>query len=318
MNKLILIDGNAILHRAYHAYPPTLATKDGELTNAIYGFTSTLLHVCRKFLPSHLIVAFDRKEKTFRHQQFLGYKASRPKMDDELVGQIDRTKEVVDILNLPRFELAGFEADDILGTIAKKAQEEFDEILIVTGDKDSLQLLDKKIKVFFPSRGKTEEKIYDPVSFEAEFKFTPQQLIDFKALAGDQSDEIPGVKGIGPKTATQLIVDFGSVENIYKNLERIKESVRTKLEINKDNAFMSKTLATIVLDAPVDFQSSKALLSDYDKAKAIQLFEYLEFKSLIKRLPKDTWDCMTEEVFSADKKEDKKQKEKAENQMSLF
>lgn len=312
--KLVMFDGNAILHRAYHAFPPTLKTKDGQLTNAIYGFTSTMLNVFKKMKPTHVVVAFDEKGETFRHKKFKAYKASRPKMDEELISQIDKTREVVKTMNIPIFVKEGYEADDILGTISRKAEEQnFEEIVIVTGDKDILQLLTEKIRVFYPSRGRQEEKIYDIFRFEKEYEFKPKQLIDFKGLAGDPSDEIPGVRGIGPKTATNLIKKFESIENIYKNIERISGKVRENLEINKENAILSKELATIDLSVPIDFVINNCLLKDYDKEKVFDLFGKLEFFSLVKRLPNDSWEEMAVETF--EKKENKKPNE---NQMSLF
>jgi DNA polymerase I len=322
-NKLVLIDGNAILHRAYHAFPQSLQTQKGELTNATYGFTSTLLTVVKRLKPSHMIVTFDRKEPTFRHKQFKAYKASRPKMDEELVGQIQRTKQVVDVLNLPQFELAGFEADDLIGSIAMQAKElksktiAFQEIIIVTGDKDELQLIDNKVNVYFPSRGRIPEQLFNFDEFVNKYGFKPRQLIDFKALAGDQSDEIPGVNGIGPKTATDLIIKFKSLEKIYMHLDQINPTVREKLEKDKDQAFLSKDLATIKTDVSIEFNPDKSLLKDYDKQKAISLFEELEFKSLIKRLPNDSWEEMTQDIFDVQEKPVKTEEDK-KNQMTLF
>jgi DNA polymerase I len=327
---LVLFDGNALLHRAYHAYPQTLRTASGELTNASYGFTSTLLSVIRQFKPSHVAVAFDEKAPTFRHKKFKGYKASRPKMDDELVSQIERTREIVRTFNIPTLIKSGFEADDILGTIGKQFADKFDEIVIVTGDKDILQLLSDKVKVYYPSRGRFPAKLYDVKRFEKEYEFTPIQMIDFKGLAGDSSDEIPGVKGVGKVTATRLIKEFGEMEKIYENLEAIKGSVKDKLEKDKELAFLSKELATIVLDCSIEFTKKGSLLVDYDKNKVIKLFEELEFKSLIRRLPSDEWEDEVERIMNGKAKSEKpfvvkamqgrqkEKSEKAENQMGLF
>jgi DNA polymerase I len=313
-STLVLFDGNAILHRAYHAFPPTLQTKTGELTNATYGFTSTLLNVFKKLKPTHVAVTFDRKEKTFRHKQFKAYKASRPKMDEELVSQIERTKQVVDSLNIPRFEKIGFEADDLLGTISKKMESvEVDQVFIVTGDKDILQLLTQKTQVYYPSRGQKPEKTYTVENFVKEYGFTPIKMIDYKALAGDQSDEIPGVKGVGPKSATKLLIEFGSLENIYKNIDKITGSLKTKLVKDKKMAELSKDLATIHTNVNLKFELKKCQLIDYDKEKAIDLFSQLEFFSLIKRLPQDRF----EDIFLSKIDEDN-QKQIKESQISLF
>jgi len=320
--KLVLFDGNAILHRAYHAFPLTLKTQTGELTNAVYGFTSTLLTVFKRLRPTHVVVAFDEKGPTFRHQQFEDYKASRPKMDDELACQISRTKEVVATLNIPQFAISGFEADDVLGTLARQAEAAgFTEIVIVTGDKDALQLITEKTHVYFPSRGKKPEKLYDKTQFCQEFGFEPPLLVDFKALAGDSSDEIPGVSGIGPKTATELIVQHGPVEEIYKQLDKIKLAVAQKLKKDKEMAFLSKKLATIETSAPVVFDAKESQLKEYNKEKVIALFEALEFRSLIRRLPSDSWEEMAEEVFAEHKEKKLKTGKKStenDSQMKLF
>ncbi len=310
---IILFDGNALLHRAYHAYPPTLQTKDGELTNATYGFTSTLLTLFKQLKPTHAVVAFDEKGPTFRHEKFAEYKAHRPKMDDSLVSQIERTREVVDTLNIPRFNMSGFEADDIIGTISREAECCVDQTYIITGDRDLLQLLSYKTRVLFPARGRQAEKVFDPEAFEAEYGFLPLQMIDYKALAGDSSDEIPGVTGIGPKTATELIKRYGSVEMIYEHIDQIKGSIKEKLQKDKESAFLSKQLATIHRTVPLDFNLEKAKLCDYDQAAVVDLFTKLEFLSLIKRLPKD----YIEDIFLSPQEKKKKEKE-AEDQMSLF
>jgi len=311
--NLVLFDGNALLHRAYHAFPQTLMTKTGELTNATYGFTSTLLTVIKKLKPTHVVVAFDEKGPTLRAEKYDFYKANRPKMDDSLAIQIDRTREVVDALNIPRFNISGYEADDIIGTIKTRAESEVDGVFIITGDRDLLQLLSDKTQVIFPARGRQTEKIFDPDKFIQEYQFLPKQLIDYKALAGDQSDEIPGVSGIGPKTATDLIIKYSSVDGIYNHVEEINGSVHDRLIKNKANALISKELATIQLDVPLQFDLEKAKLTDYDQTKVVELFTQLEFFSLIRRLPKD----YIEDIF-LNHVEKKEKEKKVEDQMSLF
>lgn len=292
MSKLLLIDGNAIIHRAYHAYPP-LTTSKGELVNAVYGFLSILLTVFNKLRPEYAACAFDLAKPTFRHKEYKGYKAHRPKMDQELVDQIKRVYQVVKILNIPIFAVEGFEADDVIGTLVKKTISSPQvklEITIVTGDQDIFQLLADNVRVFLPPRGKKPGKIYDQKEFIKKYGFQPQQLIAFKALAGDPSDEIPGVKGIGFKTAQKLIAEFGSLNKIYGSLAKIKKQKKGQrivklLKKDKDKAFLSQKLARIVTNVPLKFKLPKCRLLDYDKNRARAVLEALEFKSLIKKLP---------------------------------
>lgn len=333
MDRLVLVDGHAILHRAYHAYPP-LTTSKGELINAVYGFTSILLSVLKELDPEYVAVAFDLPKPTFRHKEFKPYKAHRPKVDEELKEQIPKAKTVVKTLNIPIFEKEGFEADDVIGSLAlqanlnrktknsklktmptqkssmlgkaganqnlklsktvKPSNSEALEAIIVTGDRDALQLLNKNTKVYVPGRGKRPPKMYGEKEFVREYGFKPKQLIDYKALCGDASDAIPGVSGIGPKTATSLIKQHGSIEGIYRRLgvksasstlQCCKESIRRKLLAGAESAKLSKKLATIVTDVPLKLELRKCRLMDYDSSKAVQLFEELEFRSLIGRLP---------------------------------
>lgn len=338
MDKLVLIDGNAILHRAYHAYPP-LTTSKGELINAVYGFTSILLTVLKQIKPKYVAVTFDKKAPTFRHIEYKAYKAHRPKMDAELVGQIDRVHEVVRTLNMPIFEIDGFEADDVIGTLAKKISTL--EVIIVTGDYDTLQLVNKNVRVMMPPRGKKPAAIFNKEAVIKKYGFTPKYIIDFKALVGDASDGIPGVTGIGPKTATDLINQFGKLENIYRELgitldkkkatlksqnppangQRLlkdsahsvfKKAVFDKLLAGVELAKLSKRLATIVTNVPIKLNLEKCRLLDYDKDKVIHLFKKLEFRTLINRLPSESWEEIIKE------KPVKKEPEKKEKQMGLF
>ena len=331
MSRLVLVDGNAIVHRAYHAYPQTLRTSKGELINAVYGFTSILLSVLKDLKPKYVAVAFDLKGPTFRHKKFKGYKASRPEMDEELVSQLDRVKQVVSTLNIPIFEEQGYEADDVIGTLAQKAKLESSktlklsnsknlEIIIVTGDKDALQLIDNHVKVYLPARGKRPAELVGRKEFIKKYRFEPERLVDLKALAGDTSDEIPGVKGVGPKTATDLIVRFGDLQGIYKNLDEIKDSVRSKLTGDKNKAFLSYELAEIETGVPIKLKLKKCKLADYDREKVLELFEELEFRTLISRLPDDGWHTMVKETFGGSPNGQKpKSGESAEDgQMKLF
>ena len=208
MKRLVLIDGHAILHRAYHAFPSTLKTRKGELVNAVYGFSRMLLTVLEDLKPQYLVVAFDLPQPTFRHQEYVGYQIQRPEMDKELFGQIERVYQIVKALNIPIFTAPGFEADDVIGTLAKQAKNL--EVMIVTGDRDIMQLVNKKVKVYSPRKGFAEPEIFDEKKVKEFLGITPQQVIDYKALTGDPSDNYPGVSGIGPKTAVKLLSRFKS------------------------------------------------------------------------------------------------------------
>ena len=284
--KLILIDGNAIIHRAYHALPP-FTTKKGELVNAVYGFSSTLLSVIAEFKPDYVVASFDLAGKTFRHEKFEEYKATRVKGDDELYAQIPRVKEVVEAFNIPIYEKAGFEADDVIGTIATQIKKNNSDIetIIVTGDMDTLQLVNDSTKVYTMRRGLSDSLMYDEEKVFERYGLRPEQIIDYKSLRGDPSDNIPGVKGIGEKTAVTLLQEYTTLDGVYENIEKIKGAVRDKLLRDKLQAYLSQELATISLDAPIEFEIERAVLKDYDREKIVKLFSELNFFSLIKRLP---------------------------------
>lgn len=282
MNRLVIIDGHAILHRAYHALPP-LTTSKGLIVNAVYGFTSMLLRVIETLKPTHLVVAFDTPEPTFRNKLFKDYQIQRPKADEEFISQIATVKNVVSEMGIPMFEKAGFEADDVIGTIAAKA--DTDEVVIVTGDRDMLQLVDGKTKIYMPVKGLSQSKLYGKDEVEEKYGIKPYQVVDYKALVGDASDNYPGVAGIGPKTAISLLHEYGSFEEIYNHLDDIKSSsIREKLINGKEGGVLSKKLATIVKDAPVNFELEKCKLASFDTPLVRWLFEEMEFRSLIPRL----------------------------------
>jgi len=285
--KLLLIDGNAIIHRSFHALPP-LMTKKGELVNAVYGFSSTLLSVIEQFKPDYIIASFDLAGPTFRHKEYKGYKAHREKAPDELYAQIPIVKQVVKTFNIPIYEKEGFEADDVIGTLAFQAENSNEEIetIIVTGDMDALQLVNKKTKVYTMRRGLSDSVLYGEKEVFEKYGFSPDQLRDFKGLRGDPSDNIPGVKGIGEKNATTLLQSYGTLEKVYEHLNELKGAVKDKLERDKANALLSKKLATIDKQSPVSLNLAEAVLHEYDKNKIINLFRELNFFSLIKRLPK--------------------------------
>lgn len=291
MKRLVLIDGHALLHRAYHAFPLTLTTRKGELVNAVYGFTRILLSVLSDLKPHFLAVAMDLPGETFRNREYVGYQVQRPQMDEELSGQIKRVQQILVALNIPLFTKENYEADDVIGTLATQAVQnkvhrtKNIEVMIVTGDKDIMQLVDKNIKVYLPRKGFAEPETFDEKKVQDFLGVKPSQIIDYKALVGDSSDNYPGVPGIGPKTAVELLEKYGNFKKIYQNLNKIKPLVAEKLKTGQESGLLSQKLATIITNVPLKFKLAKCLLHDYDHQKALKLFEELEFRSLINRLP---------------------------------
>lgn len=283
--RLVLIDGHAILHRAYYALPKTLKTRRGEMLNAVYGFTRMLLKVIADLKPTYLAVAFDLPKPTFRHVEYIGYQAQRPKMELELKNQIERIYQVVRALNIPIFEVEGFEADDVIGTLANQAAKKKVEAIVVTGDKDMLQLVKPKIKVYAPKKGFSEPVLYDKQKVKKEMGIKPEQIVDYKALVGDASDNYPGVHGIGPKTAATLLEEHKNLDTIYKRIKKLPEKVGNKLAEGAESASLSRKLAEIVTDVPIKLNLKDCLVHDYNPQKARKLFEELGFKSLIEKLP---------------------------------
>lgn len=289
--KFVIIDGNALIHRAFHALPP-LSTKKGELVNAVYGFTTILLKVLKDFKPEYIAATFDLAAPTFRHKEYDAYKATRVKAPQELYDQIPRVKDVVRAFNIPIFEKEGFEADDLIGTVSRKLHGKPIEVIIVTGDMDTLQLIDDQTKVFTLKKGLGETITFGANEVLERYGLKPDQMIDYKALRGDPSDNIPGVPGIGEKTATELLQAFGTLDALYdaieKNsskLKKIKPRVLELLQKNKKSADLSKKLATIILSVPIDFTLNACLTKTYDRQKVVDLFQELEFKSLLMKLP---------------------------------
>jgi len=281
MKRFVLIDGHAILYRAYHALP-SLTTSKGELVNAVFGFCSMLLKIRDEISPSYFAVSFDLPKPTFRHKIFKNYQAQRPAMAEELSGQIEKVKKALKTLGIPIYEAEGFEADDVIGTLAKQASGI--ETIIVTGDRDMLQLVDDHTKVYMLIKGISEATLYNEEKVEEKFGLVPNQLSDYKALIGDPSDNYFGVSGIGPKTAQELLSCFKTLEQIYKNLNKIDNKIKDKLDKGKEQAVLGKKLATIVQDVPVKLDLEKCRVETFNTAKTRKLFEALEFKSLISRL----------------------------------
>ncbi len=287
MKKLILIDGNAILHKAYHGLPP-FKTSTGELVNAVYGFASVVLNLLNDQKPDYMAATFDVKGGTFRHEQCSDYKATRKKAPDDLYSQLPRIKEVLTAFQMPIYEMPGFEADDLLGTLATLAENRGDtDTYIVTGDLDTLQLVAPRTKVLAMHRGFSRPIVFDRNAVIEKYGLSPEQITDMKGLQGDASDNIKGVAGVGKKTAYELLSKFGSVESIYENLEQVKESTRKKLETDRESAFQSKELATIVKDVDgIELDLPACEINDYNEEDLLNIFEELGFKSLQNRLSK--------------------------------
>ena len=281
--RLIIIDGNSIINRAFYALPD-MTNSEGLHTNAVYGFTRMLFKIIDDYKPTHISVAFDMKAPTFRHKEFSEYKAGRKKMPNELGQQLQPLKELLDTFNIHRMEMAGFEADDLIGTVAKKAENDDFKVYIVTGYKDAIQLASNKTTTLITKKGVGEVEEYNYDSVVERYEMTPTQFIDLKGLMGDKSDNIPGVPGIGEKTGIKLIKEFSSIENLIENTNQLKGSVKKKIEENKDQAVFSKKLATIITDVPIEISLDELSYGDYDKNAVIEEFKKFGFNTLIKQV----------------------------------
>ena len=286
--RLVLFDGNALVHRAFHALPPLTVSKTGEMVGAVYGFALMLLKVINELKPTHCAIAFDMKAPTFRHQLFDQYKAHRPPTPDELVRQLGRVRELVAAFRIPIFELEGFEADDVLGTLSQQASQQGIDAVIVTGDADTMQLVSPKVKVLYPKpRGSfSDTTLYDESAVSQKYGVTPEHIADLKGLKGDPSDNIPGIPGVGEKTAVKLIQQFGTIEEIYAHLDEVSPpKLQTLLQQNEAIAHQSKELATIVTEIPLTLHLDDCQTGRYDRQQATELFRELEFFSLLPKLP---------------------------------
>jgi DNA polymerase-1 len=289
-NRLIIIDSNALLHRSFHALPP-LAIKSGQETGAVYGFLLTLFKAIKDLNPKYIVACFDTKIKTFRHEKFQEYKAQRPTTPLGIISQIPIAKEVLGSFKVPVFAKEGFEADDLIATICKLVQERSKdiEVYILTGDLDNLQLVNNKVQVYTLGKGIKDTVIYDINKVEERFGVKPEQMVDFKALTGDASDNIPGVEGIGKKTAAEIIREYKTIENLYNELSTdtavLKKKAKETLKKNKNIAIMSKELVKMKDDVDITFDIEACRFNNFDK-KAIEkkLYE-LEFNSLINKIP---------------------------------
>lgn len=311
-STFVLIDAHANIYRAFYAFPP-LTTKQGVLVNAVFGFTKLLLNTIRDLKPKYIAIAFDLPKPTFRHTQFAGYKAQRKEMPSELQSQIQLVKQVVTALNIPQLSVEGYEADDVIGTLSRQyAQDcppdrQIDKIMIVTGDRDAFQLVTDCVHVLLPPNGKKGEQEFGPAEVEAKMGVRPDQIVDYKAIAGDASDNIPGVKGVGDKTAVRLLQEFGTIEELYRVLTEdvarvkassvLKPAMIQKLLDGYEMLKMSKELATIDRHVPLSVELDDCRLNGYDRQAACAVFEEFEFKSLKELLPPDEFELGIQEAL---------------------
>jgi DNA polymerase-1 len=285
MTRLMLLDSNGLIYRGYHALPP-LTTSRGELVNAVFGFCSILLRGVQDVQPEYVAACFDLPGPTFRHEQFAAYKATRAPMPDDLRSQFPKVREVVAALRIPVYELAGYEADDVIGTITRDMDARGIDTTVVTGDLDMLQIVTDRTRLMTTRQGVDATVYYDPARIWERFELRPDQMIDYKALKGDPTDNIPGIPGVGEKTAAKLVGEFGSLEGIYARLGEVTpEKLRDKLVAAREQVFASRELSRIVCDLPISLDLEAARLSDYDRAEVVRLFREFEFRSLIDRLP---------------------------------
>ncbi len=291
MEKLVLIDGNSIMNRAFYGINGSrmLTSKDGRYTNAIYGFLAILFRLIEDINPEYMVVAFDLKAPTERHKLYEGYKANRKAMPEELAQQMPMIKEILQAMNIDIVEKEGYEADDILGTLSRYGQRRGLEVTILSGDRDTFQLATDRIKIRIPRTklGKTEIDIFDRDKIKETYKLEPKQLIEVKGLQGDTSDNIPGVPGVGEKTALKLIQKYKKIETLYEKLEEgktdIKGKLKENLEQNKDLAYLSRTLGTINLKVPIEDTLEDFKVEEWNKQEVYKIFKDLNFKKYIER-----------------------------------
>lgn len=283
--KLLLVDGSALLHRAYHAYPP-LTSKSGQVVGAVYGVASMLYSALVEVSPTHVMVAWDLPKPTFRHEKYVGYKAQRPKADQEMVEQIPIVKSVIEAMGILQSEVEEYEADDIIGTLSRIEIE--GEVVILTGDQDTMQLVNEQVSILTPPKGKLPAKMYGVDEVREKYGVVPDQIVDYKALIGDVSDNIPGVAGVGPKTAANLLKTFGTLERIYRDINEVQlhfgEIVAKRLQDGKESAFLSQDLSRIVTNMPLSIQLADMEYVDIKKDSLKTNLEVLGFKSLIRRI----------------------------------
>src|SRR3989344_5614356 len=288
--KLVIIDSNALLHRAWHIMPP-LSTKEGVMVNAVYGFSSLILKIIKDLKPDYMVACFDLRGKTFRHEMYQDYKAQREKKAEEFYNQFPLAQKVLRALSIPIMTKEGYEADDVIGSIAKQTYQKHPdtEILIITGDLDTLQLVNDRVKVITLKSGFSETVAYDVSAVKERYGLEPRQLIELKALRGDASDNIKGVKGIGDKGASDLIKQFGDLETLYQKLAKsdVKERTKNLLTEQKEQAFTSRKLVTIVEDLPLEWDLNQGNFWHYDPENVYHVFQEFDFNSLLHKIPQD-------------------------------
>lgn len=302
--KLLLVDGSALLHRAYHAYPP-LTTKTGQVVGAVYGVASMLYSALVEVAPTHVMVAWDLPKPTFRHEKYVGYKAQRPKADSEMVEQIPMVKKVIEAMGVKQLAEEGYEADDIIGTLARQFSDDKvtntqteNKVIILTGDQDTMQLVGDNVAVLTPPKGKAPAKLYGVKEVIEKYGVSPEQIVDYKALIGDPSDNIPGVAGIGPVTAAKLLMEYKTLDGIYKALDltsqianfKLGSQVAEKLVSGKESALLSQDLSRIVTEMPIKIDDQEIEYHDIKTDKLKELLEELGFKSFLRRLYQEEFD----------------------------
>lgn len=295
----VVIDGHALIYRGYYALPP-LTTQKGELVNAVFGFTSVLLNMLTKLRPDYLAVAFDLKGPTFRHEAYEDYKATRAETPDDLIAQVPRIKQIVGAFQIPVFEKQGFEADDMIATIAKKITAYPDtELIILTGDMDLTQLITDQVKIVAPISGFNEVKTYDATTVLEKYGVNPAQMVDFKALVGDVSDNITGVPGIGKKTAATLLQKYKNLDGVYAHLDEIKGALFDKLEFGRELAYKSRDLVQLRFDAPLELDLEACRTQEVDSGAIRLLFGELEFRSLLQKFDalQGTWQTENQQAL---------------------
>jgi DNA polymerase I len=288
MSKLLIIDGHAVIHRAYHSIPNL--TVNGQPVNALYGFYSMLLSAISQIKPKYLIVCLDSPGPTFRQSEFVGYRAKRKAPDRELISQLPLLESTLLDSHIQTFAMGGYEADDLIATISRKATKKkfIDETIIITGDKDLMQLVDSKTYLLMPIHGLSETKLFKSTDVVEKLGVKPNQVVDLKALMGDMSDNYPGVAGIGPKAATDLLSQYQNLDNVYTHINEIKLSVKEKLIKEKDNAYLSQKLAVLIDNIPLKFKFSQGRLNQNIFSGLKNMFKSYNFKSLISRLDQTT------------------------------
>ncbi|MDZ7260845.1 MAG: DNA polymerase I, partial [candidate division KSB1 bacterium] len=284
-SKLFLIDGSALAYRSHFAFLNNpLTNSKGETTSAVFGFTRSLLKILDEEKPNYIAVVFDTPQPTFRHKAYADYKATRQKMPEDMASQLPRIKQVIEAFRIPIIEVPGYEADDVMGTLARKAEGENLLTYLVTGDKDFMQLVTSRVKIYNPKRAGDEVEIVDEKKVKEKLGVPPQQVRDVLGLMGDTSDNVPGVPGIGPKTASQLIQEFSSLENVLENLDKVtKQKLRESLKQHADSARLSKKLVTIDTAAPIELDFEQLKLGHPDNQRLVELFKELEFNTLLGR-----------------------------------